>query len=311
MDEIVIVTAFFDIGREKYKSFSRLNDEYFEYFDFWARINNDIIVYCSANDEERVLEIRQKYGKRDKTKIVAIDNIYEIESSIYYDMLNVEKNENFLDFRYYRDACSNQARYNYVMFLKYWFLKNASEINGYEKKYAWLDFGYNHGGQKLTNPNDFDFTWYYNYNSKINLFALSNPDELSGIDMLQFQKDCIIGHTVIVPGDKCEMLYMYVKEALETLIGLGCMDDDQMLLYMAYKRHTNDFSITICDWFCDFIVGTNVNFAIKEAVSEISAGSNREGFTEKINSLLFRKWNSKHKDFIARSLQRGIKYYGK
>lgn len=45
MDEITIVTAYFNIGREKWKGYERGDNKYINYFDFWAKIKNNIIVY--------------------------------------------------------------------------------------------------------------------------------------------------------------------------------------------------------------------------------------------------------------------------
>lgn len=38
MSELTIVTAYFDIGRNKWKGFERGNNKYINYFKFWARI---------------------------------------------------------------------------------------------------------------------------------------------------------------------------------------------------------------------------------------------------------------------------------
>ena len=45
MSDIAIVTAFFDIGRGKWPKFSRSRDQYLEYFRFWARVRNRVVVY--------------------------------------------------------------------------------------------------------------------------------------------------------------------------------------------------------------------------------------------------------------------------
>ena len=31
---------------------------------------------------------------------------------------------------------------------------------------AWIDFGYNHGGEYYINPEDFNFEWKYNFSNK-------------------------------------------------------------------------------------------------------------------------------------------------
>ena len=43
MEKITIVTAFFPLKREKWENFERPNNKYLEYFEFWARIKNDMV----------------------------------------------------------------------------------------------------------------------------------------------------------------------------------------------------------------------------------------------------------------------------
>lgn len=309
MDEITIVTAFFDIGREKFGVFPRANDEYFEYFDFWARIQNPVVVYCQNEYKDRILDIREKYGKGGNTTVISVNDIYSIEEEIFNKMKEVEKNKDFLNFRFCKNACSNIASYNYVMLMKYFFLQDAVSRGLTNTKIAWLDFGYNHGGAKLDNPSDFDFKWNYSFDDKINVFCLSDPDKISSIDTLQFQADCMIGHTIVLPAYKSKDLYSYVKEAIYSLLCLDCMDDDQQLLLMAYKRHKSDFTVRICDWFEDFILYTNHKFSVVTKKDEV--------IEEKKSGLLFKhilkkqeKDISKQSDFLDRCNNR-MNLYGR
>lgn len=86
MDEITIVTAYFNIGREKWKGYERGDNKYINYFDFWAKIKNNIIVYTDKNLVNKVYEIREKYGLKEKTKVIAINNLYDIDVLLYNRM---------------------------------------------------------------------------------------------------------------------------------------------------------------------------------------------------------------------------------
>lgn len=263
MKEIKIVTAFFDIGRANSDIFPRSNDQYFTYFDFWARIQNDLTVYCEPEYYERIYEIRKKYNLEKRTHIISIVDVYNIEPQMFECMSNIEKNNSFKDFRYYNNALSNTAKYDYVMMLKWWFLSDASTRFEEDCMVAWLDFGYNHGGDRYINPEDFNFEWKWNFPEKINAFCLSNPDEMTCIDSLQFQKDCFIGHTLIMPKESTDLFWEKVRAAMNSLISLDCIDDDQQLLLMVYKNNKEWFNITICDWFEDFQLCSKQQFTIK------------------------------------------------
>lgn len=292
-DGITIVTAFFDIGRESFSTYPRTKEEYFSYFEFWARIRNPLIVFCSKEDADRVQAIRNGFGlEADRTVTVAIDDIYSIESEIYLKMKEIEKSEAFSDFRYYNIACSNMAQYNYVMLLKYWFLAKAEEYSIRENdNYVWLDFGFNHGGRYYLRPEEFDFEWKWNLGGDIEFFCLSDPDEMSVIDSLQFQKDCIQGTVVGCRKGCTKSLWKWVKEAMTALLMVECMDDDQHLLLMVYKEH-KECHTTLCGWY---------------QAMEVTAG---RSFTccRKPSGQVHR--DSKHMEgFIKRSRSRAEKYY--
>lgn len=247
--KITIVTAFFDIGRGEFGYLGRSNDKYFEYFKFWARIQNDLIVYCQSSNARQIMKIRAQFGLADKTKICVIDDIFSIEKTTYDKMKEIENNRKFHNFRYSKKALSNCADYDYIMYMKWWCLKDAASRLDSRHMVAWLDFGYNHGGVYYTDPKDFNFIWEYDFEDKINIFCLSDPNKACAIDYLQFQADCCIGCPAVMTASNSIKFWSYIKESMRALLSLDCIDDDQMLILMAYKLHSTDFSFRICDWF--------------------------------------------------------------
>jgi Bacterial protein of unknown function (HtrL_YibB). len=145
-DKITIVTGFFDCGRGEYKNQERSNDKYFNYFDFWARIQNDVVIFGSDEVTKRALDIRRKYGREKQTRIVVINNPIDCAPEIYDYMRKVENTKEFKNFRIRPDDISNSALYDYIMFLKFWMLKYVADNYDHVGNMAWLDFGYNHGG---------------------------------------------------------------------------------------------------------------------------------------------------------------------
>ena len=59
-NKITIVTAFFPLKRENWKGFERPNNKYLEYFEFWARIKNDMIIYTDEETSKYIEEIRKE-----------------------------------------------------------------------------------------------------------------------------------------------------------------------------------------------------------------------------------------------------------
>lgn len=327
--EIVIVSAFFDIGRGNSAIYARSNETYFEYFKFWAGIQNKLIIYCHKEYADKILKIRESFGLQKQTEIVIVENIFNIEAELYQKMSNIENKTDFCNFRYYNEAMSNGAKYDYIMLMKYWCLYDASNRVNDNQKLAWIDFGYNHGGKKYINSNDFHFFWEYDFDNKIHLFCLSNPENMCSIDSLQFQKDCITGN-LVVPKEFAKDFWKYIKTAMESLIALDCIDDDQQLLLMVYKLHPELFKVHICDWFDIFLLCSDHHFDlidnIKPRINAEPAIEQSNGYREKFK-LFFSKLKNKFKsllnrgnknstyiptkkdEFINRTIERVNKYY--
>ena len=304
MKEIKIVTAFFDIGRGEYETHKRSTDTYFEYFKFWARIKNDLIVYCDPENVECIKEIREGFGLAEQTTIIPV-NMKEIEPDILARMLRIESDEGFQNFRYLENDPSNTALYNYVMLLKAWCMADAARTHK-ECNIAWIDFGFNHGGARYIRSEEFDFLWEYPYPEKINAFCLSDPIEnaTSLIAKLQFQTDCFTGNYV-VPSGLCELFWEYMREAMCSLLDIGCMDDDQYLITMVWHKHPELFHIQIATWFDIFLINSNQIFTLQEQ----SVPSLPVRVINKIKRTI-QKLHLKKSVFIKKMIERERQIYG-
>ena len=78
-DEVTLVTAFFDIGRGDFnivRCEPRSAQRYIDYFDFWARIQNKLVVYTSPEYAKQIRDVRKKYGRENETVIIEIEDIF-------------------------------------------------------------------------------------------------------------------------------------------------------------------------------------------------------------------------------------------
>ena len=252
MSNIKIVTAFFDIGRKDFEKFPRSNQQYFDYFKFWARIQNEMVVFCAPENVDVIIKIRQNYGLADKTTVIPIDDVYSIEPKIYQKMLEIEKDDRSREFRYRFHDPSNYAGYDYIVLLKTFFMNEVAKLSKEDDYIAWIDFGYNHGGEFYTCCDDFDFFWDEKFPQKVRLYCLNDPQKLSLIDSLQFQYDCVMGCTIVSPKNLCSTLWENNKRAMLSLIDTGVIDDDQHIMLMAYKMKPDMFFVKYGNWFADF-----------------------------------------------------------
>lgn len=253
-NELVIVTAFFDIGRENFAntSYKRSNEQYMEYFDFWARIKNKVIVYTQPDFSKRIFDIRKKYGLENNTKIVEVEDVFGIEKVLLEGMRQIEKDAQFALWGIAPNALSNRADYDYIMLMKYWCLKEAAKLEKEGTVLAWVDFGFNHGGNVFIDEREFSYIWTWKdffVDRKIHLFAKFDPDDVLACESLQLKYVCIMGCLLIVPCELAERLWELMKSAMEALLMLDAIDDDQLLLMMAYRKERNIFRVHKSDWF--------------------------------------------------------------
>lgn len=264
-------------------------------------LKNDLTIYCQSQNVQRIKSIRNQFGLGELTHIRVLDEFKEIEPEMYRQMCKIEEKKKFQEFRYYKNALSNKADYDYVMCMKWWCLMDAASREESSTMMAWLDFGYNHGGERYVNSKDFNFTWDFDFPEKINVFCLSNPDDMCAIDSLQFQADCFIGHTAVMPAKLCDIFYKYIREAMFSLIALDCIDDDQQLELMVYKRYPDLFNVTICSWFEDMELCSYHDFDVKEKKKEAS-GKKWLNIKQAIGRAVYRL--TSNDDFIRRSKER-------
>lgn len=247
--KITLVTAFFNIGREKYRSIPRTDSKYFKDFESWAKLKNMLIVYTQPQIKDLVLEIREKYGLKEKTIIIEVDDLYSIEPIIYNRMKEISENKYFLDFRYIPYATSNIPEYSYLMLLKSYFVKDAVQRDLTCEQVAWIDFGFNHSGDLYMDPNEFDFEWEYEFENKIHYFYYKKYDDRPIFEIVRRLSDCIMGCLIIIPSNYANILWDLNKEAMISLNDVGLIDDDQLIHLMSYRKNPEIFSLIKSEWF--------------------------------------------------------------
>ena len=301
MKPIRIVTAFFDIGRAHFDGYERDNETYFAYFRFWARIRNDMLIYCAPEHADRIAAIRAGFGLADRTEIVTVDDPFAIEPDLYQRMRRVVQDPGFQSFRFYR-APENGAPYSYITMLKAWCLSDAAERTGEDRMLAWVDFGINHCGVKYARSEDFDFLWEYGFPEKITAFCHTDPAGVSLIDTLQFMMPYFDGSVVVLPKALCRHYWESVRGAMEALVKLGCVDDDQMLSLIVYKDQPELFDIRLENgWYSGFEICSNQTFTLAE--------HEPLPVNEKVNRTIRRLADAPQHPFIRRMYEKLIQYY--
>lgn len=312
MGEITLVTDFFDIGRgqDKNKELRRTAEKYFEEFRRWAKIKNTLIVYTDSKSAETIKKIRAEYHLEDKTIIVEIDHLFELEPDLFTRMEKASQNQDFLNFRYLQEASSNNPKYDYLWMMKYYFMNDAYEKGLLTEDVVWMDFGFDHGGNTYSDPEDYNFLWKYDFGGKIHISCLFDPDSIIGMQTLQYQEDCVMGCMYGLSRELVPTFWQLVKNAMESLLMLDCVDDDQQLVLMAYKARPELFQVHVTGWqmIMKEMGASHMKLREKEPVRQ-------ENRYKKIFRQTYRKIfpnkNDLKRDYAKRCYEAAVRIYGK
>jgi protein YibB len=249
-DRLTLVTGFFDCGRGTHTYQKRTPEEYLKYFEFWAGMQNPVILFGDAQITQAAYAIRKKRGRAAQTRVVVIEDPIACAPEVYAAMERVEKQGDYKNWRERPNDISNEARYDYVLFMKFWMMRYAAEHWPESGTLVWMDLGFNHGGACYVKPEEFDFLWKHSFSpDKVHLFALKDMEEERGYLKLMCMTDSVMGCPIASSTGKAAMLYEKIRECVLVLAALDLLDDDQMWLTMACKRWPEDFALHRSDWF--------------------------------------------------------------
>lgn len=262
--KITLVTAFFPINREKWKGFERSNKKYLDYFKFWARIKNDLIIYTDKKSSGYIKKVRDDFGRKN-TKVIVIDDWTKIDEELYQSNKNALHNRLSIDFRLKpNNPESWNSDYNFMMILKEWCIMDAVKKQYAKGMIAWIDFGFNHGGEYYTNSEEFDYEWQYNFSNKIHLFTVNTLDDLPIFEICRRMNTYIQGDMVVAPANLWIELWNLVRENMIALNKVGLSDDDQTLLQMSYLQKKEIFELHTSKWFSELNDYGNKKLTIKK-----------------------------------------------
>jgi protein YibB len=247
MNDITIVTAFFDIGRGDWTPdkglphyLHRTTDTYFERFGHMAKLENPMVVYTSKDLVDRVKFLRQDRP----TDILTIDfpNSFNV---LRDEISKVQKNPEYLakiNPMQVRNPEYWNADYVVVNALKSSFVNRAIQgelIN--TDLIAWLDFGYCREKSTLNDVKK----WQYSFNKdKIHFFNVRDYVEGTYIqDIISNNTVHMHGSMIVAGKEMWPTLEGLIHHSVNELLKNGLIDDDQTLMLMSYLQKPELFEL--------------------------------------------------------------------
>lgn len=276
MNDITIVTAFFDIGRgnistEHYPShLKRTTNTYFEYFSYLATLDNNMVIFTEEKFKEKILMMR----KSKPTTVICL-NIFKKFNHILAKIADIQSNHEFLS-NISQELSKNieywNSQYVLVTNLKTYFVNYAINHTDINSPYvAWVDFGYVRNKETLNNIKQ----WRYPFSkNKLNLFSIKKHHVLNDeMDVLQaiYQNNVyIIGGSMVATSSIWKKFKDLVIQQQTYLLNNNIVDDDQGIFMMCLYKQPELFQINY--------LGRNQWFSLFKKYDETS----RVSITEKI-----------------------------
>jgi len=255
---VTIVTAFVDIGREKWEGvknnqlippyIKRDTETYLKRFERLTKLKNPIICFTENKFFDRIKAMR------DDIILIDVGDIFKDHDHLIKSIYNVQQDPNFIKFVTRPSAPEYWSpEYVAINFMKSHLVDYAVEQGWVNTgTAAWIDFGYVRD-DTFCPP---DMEWKFNDKKLINLFII-DPYLMSKpiFEIVRTGEVYIQGCHIVAPTGHWKHLKQLVNENLSNLFKVGLVDDDQTLLLMAYRQAPNLFHINPVnpsDWFVIF-----------------------------------------------------------
>lgn len=253
MSKISIVTAFYDIGRGDWSMEMQKNggplphylqrsvDKYIDHFTRMCEIDTEIIVYTSSDIAPRLAAISPN------VKVVEYD-YFNLHKELRDKIELVQSSQQFVNrINPYQVRNPEYWSKDYVgvTTLKAFYVTDAFERGLITNEFAsWVDFGYCRDDEHVPTSKK----WEYDFTPGLmHFFNYRDPDikqEKQQISLaVQNNVVYMIGGVFVAQKEQWKVLATDMKEALNYLLSVNLVDDDQGLLLMSYFKNPEMYEL--------------------------------------------------------------------
>jgi protein YibB len=248
-----VVTAIFDIGRDKWDNFTMSYHTYLWWMRSLLYLDTNLIVYTEEKFEQEITNIRKEVDPELKKTKIMVQPLDSIEGyTLFYDKLNNLMSSDVFKSKIQFDVPEmTKPLYNVVMFSKVFYILDAYQKNLLDTDlYVWADAGLlrqdrpekNVEWPNLEKINKLD-------HNKITLFChhdyvkISNP-EFHSLSQTRF----IQGGAFFIPKDKVNEICENFKKTVFESIENGYVGSDEKIFDLVYLKNPENYNLIKCGW---------------------------------------------------------------
>ena len=251
----VIVTALYDIGRDKWEKFTSSYSGYIHLMERTLSIDNNMVIYTQQKFKDEIIEIRKKYDLNMEKTILVVQELEELDAyKLYNDKLtDLMFSEEFIkkvSFPDVPEMC--KPLYNVIMFNKMFWLKDTVD-----KKYfngdliIWADAGGLREPMELYEGKVWPSVDKINKieGEKIIFFSHNedfNVDDKEFLSLSQIRN--IQGTAFFVPTNMVNYLTEEFCKTIDESINNKYIGSDEKVLDFVYLDNPTSFNLIKCGW---------------------------------------------------------------
>ena len=253
----VIVTALYDIGRDKWEKFTQSYGGYMHWFWRTLSLDSEIVIYTQERFNNEILDYRKKFDPEMKKTVIVNQELEELESyKIYNERLEkLMYSETFKNKVSFHDVPEmSKPLYNIIMFNKVYWLKNAVDNKYFDNDMViWLDAGglrdeiskYENTKWPCINKiNELDNTklTFFSHNEDFDI----NEDQKEWISLSQVRN--IQGTAFLAPSHTLDWLVNEIHTTIEESLNGEYICSDEKIFDISYVRNKQNYHLIECTW---------------------------------------------------------------
>lgn len=253
----VIVTALYDIGRDKWEKFTQSYGGYIHWMERTLSLDSEMVIYTQERFREEIIEYRKKYDPTLTKTILIVQELEDLDAykMFYSDLESLMSSDEFKLKVSFPDVPEmSKPLYNIIMFNKVFWLNHAVENKFFDNDLViWADAGglrepvELYGGKvwpnieklKTLDPNKITF---FCHSSDFNI----RDEDKQYISLSQIRN--IQGTAFFSPSHMVgELMDEMVKTISESIEG-RYIGSDEKVFDITYVRNKERYHLIKCTW---------------------------------------------------------------
>jgi len=254
INKTTIVTALFDIGRDKWEDYALSYNTYLFWMKNILNFNSQMIIFTEQKYYDFILSERKKVDHELKKTIIIVEELKNIDSyKMFYEKVkNLMESEEFKKKVQFKVPEMTKPLYNTIIFNKLYFIKKCIEKKYIDTDlYVWCDAAVLREDKNLEydrfpnleklNKIDCEKITFFSHEEKFNIKNQYNH--------LLGQYRYLHGGCFFVPNNNS--IYFLIdkfEKMIEKFLELGYVGSEEKYFDFCYLENINNYNLVKSDW---------------------------------------------------------------